>query len=64
MEVEVKEERPTVSSVLQIMSQRFGQHIWDYLVAVNGQEIRRLKGLKTEVSSSDTIVIFSPVCGG
>ncbi len=64
MEIEVQEERPTVSMVLQKITQRYGQHIWDYLVAVNGQEIRHLKGLNTEVSPSDAIVIFSPACGG
>jgi len=64
IEVEVEEERPTVLSVLQKMAQTFGQHIWDYLVSVNGQEVKDSEKLKTEVSPGDIIVIFLPISGG
>jgi len=60
----IEEEKPTLSSVLQTLSKLFGQRILDYMIAVNGREIRRPEELERKVSEMDAIAIFMPVSGG
>jgi molybdopterin converting factor small subunit len=60
----MEEEKPTLSSVLQKLSNLFGQRILDYMIAVNGREMRRPEELERKVSETDVIAVFMPVSGG
>ncbi|MCJ7768280.1 MoaD/ThiS family protein [Candidatus Bathyarchaeota archaeon] len=62
--VDLGREKPTVSSLLQKLSQLFGQRILDYVITVNGQEIRRPEDLASNISERDDVAVFMPVSGG
>jgi len=55
-----------------MFGQRFSNNFFDEkgeykgfcIITVNGLDMRRLKGLKTEVSSGDSIDIIPPAAGG
>jgi len=76
IEVDFEEKKVDLYVVLQKISQMFGHHFrrqfFDangeytaaFIIAKNGLDIRRLKGLKTEVSSGDIISIVPPAAGG
>lgn len=76
VDVDVEGEKTVLLSVLRKLCQMFGQRFssnffdekGDYkgfcVITVNGLDMRRLKGLKTEVSSGDSIDIIPPAAGG
>ena len=64
VDIYMEEEKPTLSSVLQKLSNLFGQRILDYMIAVNGREMRRPEELERNVSEIDAIAVFMPVSGG
>jgi len=76
VDVDVEGEKAALLSVLRKMCQMFGQRFsnnffdekGEYkgfcIITVNGLDMRRLKGLKTEVSSGDVVGIIPPAAGG
>lgn len=74
--VDMNGEKVVLLSVLrklcQMFGKRFSNNFFDEtgeykvfcIITVNGLDMRRLKGLKTEISSGDILGIMPPAAGG
>jgi molybdopterin converting factor small subunit len=63
----INKEKVTFEEVLSIVKDLkniITNNIDDYIVLVNGLNIKLLKGLETEIVSDTTIDIFPPAAGG
>lgn len=64
VDIDIEWEKPTVFLLLQKLSQLFGKRILDYMITVNGREIRKPEDFESKLSEKDMVAVFMPVSGG